>query len=144
MLTGLPGLRDARRCSELDTVGPRLRVRPWPISIWGSAGDVGCVHSLSQVAGEEGTGGLSARKISSFMQQRLQHHLAPYPIFSPRFFPACLSLGPSEKTSCPGTQNMCLTVSAAVMLCDHNADVMLNEYTGCVLGTPAYGACQEL
>lgn len=59
--------------------------------------------------------------------------------------PACLSLGPSEKTSCPGTQNnMCLTESAVVMLWDHNADVMLNTYTGCFLGTPAYGVCQEL
>lgn len=100
---------------------------------------------MSQVAGEEGTGGISARKISSFVQQRFQRHLAPYPIFSPRLFPACLSLGPSEKTSCPGTQNnMCLTESAVVMLWDHNADVMLNTYTGCFLGTPAYGVCQEL
>lgn len=56
-----------------------------------------------------------------------------------------LSLGSSEKTSCPGTQNnVYLTVSAVVMLCDHKADVMRNTYTGCTLGTPAYGVCREL
>lgn len=52
---------------------------------------------------------------------------------------------PKVLPSCPCTQkNVYLTVFAVVMLYDHKADVMLNAYTVCTLGTPTYAVCQEL